>query len=60
MEEWLQSQEFYDLLQMYRHTSELDQENVIRRFEMIKDALIDKANEEFQRGIINALMLPKK
>ena len=43
-EDYLESVEFIDLMQCYRIASMLDQENVIRRFEAVKELIRKNTN----------------
>ena len=56
--DYLESQEFYDLMQCYRIAGQADQENVIRRFEAVKDFIKEKSTAseilEALHNLINA------
>jgi hypothetical protein len=41
--EWLEGQEFYELMQAYRHTPVTLQAQVVEQFEAIKKRLLDVA-----------------
>ena len=43
--EWLEDQEFYELMQAYRHASALDQPAVCAAFEAVKQIIRDKCQE---------------
>ena len=44
-DEWLDSEEFYNLCQEYRHAHILDQHGVVQKFDALKDAISSKFSE---------------
>lgn len=55
--DYLESKEFYDLMQCYRIADMMDQENVIKRFEAVKDYIREKsATPELLEALYNAEM----
>ena len=43
--EWLEEQEFYELMQAYRHAPVTDQSAVVAAFEAVKQIIRDKCQE---------------
>ncbi len=48
LKEFLNSAEFYDLMQTYRHTPMHLQADVIKAYEAVKDAVLAASKEEFK------------
>ncbi len=46
MEEFLNSAEFYDLMQTYRHMPPHLQADVIKAYEAVKDAVLARASKQ--------------
>ena len=42
LKEWLDSQEFYELLYSYRTCDQVNQDEVVKRFEAIKETILNK------------------
>lgn len=45
LDEWLESREFYELMQTYRHTPASDIKGTSRAFNKIKEAISEKAEQ---------------
>jgi spore cortex formation protein SpoVR/YcgB (stage V sporulation) len=45
VKEFLESQEFYKLMQAYRHSTLLSQTETMRTFEAVKNAILEQLNK---------------
>lgn len=45
MEEYLNSEDFFDLCQHYRNANQFNQDEVVKRFNNLKKAILDNSNK---------------